>query len=420
MSNTKKESFWRRLGPGIITGASDDDPSGILTYLQSGAMLGVRTLWTALLTLPLMYAIQEMCARIGFVTDRGLMYLIKHRYARPVAITVAAVSVIVITVNVGADLLAVGTVLERLTSLSRFLWLPLVAATILLGTIFFSYRRFARVLIYLTLSLFCYVIATFAMHVDWTAALRATFIPTFEWSKNYILLVTGILGTTISPYLFFWQASEEVEEERERIAEHVTRRFAVTKRGLKDLDRDTLLGMLFSNVVTWFIIAGASQLGATYGVREIANFDQASLVLQPILGAFAYFMFAIGIIGTGLLAIPVLAGAVGYILAEVFGWREGMNKRFRQAPGFYLAIVGATAIGMLLSFLGLDPVTLLIYTAVFYTLITPPLIFLIMRIGNDERLMQQYKNSRLSNVLGWLTFAVTTAVAVLYLISLAY
>jgi NRAMP (natural resistance-associated macrophage protein)-like metal ion transporter len=408
------------LGPGIITGASDDDPSGILTYLQSGAVLGVRTLWTALLTLPLMYAVQEMCARIGFVTERGLMHLIKRRYARSVVVAIAAVSVIVIVTNIGADLLAVGTVLERLSSVSRFLWLPLVAAAILLGTIFFSYRRFARVLLVLSLSLFCYVIAAFYLNVDWAAALRATFIPSLPWSKKGILLVTAILGTTISPYLFFWQASEEVEEERERIREHPTRRFTVTRRELKGLDRGTLIGMVFSNIVTWFIIAGASRLGTGYGVHEIANFDQASLVLRPILGPFAYLMFAIGIIGTALLAIPVLAGAVGYILSEIFDWREGMNKRFRQAHGFYLAIIGATVIGMLLCFLGLDPVTLLIYTAVLYTLITPPLVFLIMRIGNDERLMKQYKNSRLSNVFGWLTFGVTGAAAVAYLVSVIF
>jgi NRAMP (natural resistance-associated macrophage protein)-like metal ion transporter len=420
MSTPRSKNFFKRLGPGIITGASDDDPSGILTYLQTGAVVGLHALWTALLTLPLMYSVQEMCGRIGFVTNKGLMRIIKEHYARPVLFIVAAVSVIVITVNIGADLLAVSVVLEKLVGISRLIWLPVVAAVILAGTIYLSYRKFSRALIWLSLSLFCYVAATFALRVDWVAALRETFLPSFTFSKETILLLTGVLGTTISPYLFFWQTSEEVEEKNELKTEHPSRKLVVTHRQLRTLDEDTFLGMLLSNVVMWFIIAGASRLGAVYGIHEIANFDQAALVLQPILGSFAYIVFSLGIIGTGLLAIPVLAGSVGYILAEIFNWREGMNRKFRQAHGFYAAIAGATIGGMLLIFLRLDPITLLIYAAVLYAIITPPLIYLIIRIANDPAIMHRERNSRLANTLGWLAFGVTAAAVVLYIASLLF
>ncbi len=412
------KSLSKKLGPGIITGASDDDPSGILTYLQAGVIMGVSSLWTALLSLPLMYTIQEMCARIGLVTDKGLMRLIKEHYPKWVLWTITIISGIVITINIGADLLAIGVVAEKLTDISRFLWLPLTAALILSGMIFFSYKKFVKVLKWLTLSLFFYIITVLYINVDWREAILSTVWPAnFEWNTTTIILVAAIVGTTISPYLFFWQAQEEVEERNQIEAKRKSKRFVVTKRELKDLKEDTFVGMLFSNSVMWFIIIAAAHLARFYGLNEIENFDQAAMALKPLLGDKAFLMFSLGIIGTGLLAIPVLSGSVGYLIAEAFGWREGLNKHFSKAKSFYGVIILSTAVGMLLSFSGLDPVQLLVYTGVFYTLITPPLIFIIIRLANDPKVMGKKTNSFASNALGWTAFGLISLLIILYLIA---
>ncbi len=414
MSYLNPMGWLKKLGPGLITGASDDDPSGILTYLQAGTVLGLKALWTALFTLPLMYGIQEMCARIGLQTDRGLMRLIKERYSRVVLYTVAIVSALVITINIGADLTAVGVVMEDLLGGSGVWWLSLIVVVILIATIKLSYQKFARLLKWLTISLFCYVLTVFFLQVDWLAALRASITISLDWSPTSIMLITAILGTTISPYLFFWQANEEVEE-RDHVSAGRLKKFIVTKHELKLLKADVFTGMLFSNIVMWFIIVGASQMSATYGIGEITNFSQAALVLRPLLGTVAYTAFALGIIGTALLAIPVLAGSVGYIVAETLGWNEGMNNTYTQARGYYGVIIVAMVIGTALTLLQLDPVKLLIYAAVLYTLITPPLIIIILHIANDRKLMGVHKNSWISNTLGIITLVVMATAAIMYL-----
>lgn len=411
-------NFFSKFGPGLITGASDDDPSGILTYLQAGAILGLKSLWMTLFTLPLMYGIQEMCGRIGLVTKKGLLTLIKENFSKLILYPIALISLVVITINLGADLLAISVVLEKLFDVGRIFWLIGTAVIILFFTIFLSYKKFARVLKWLTLSLFFYVVAVFYMHLDFGKSLAATFLPSFSWGKESLLILAAIFGTTVSPYLFFWQTSEEVEEREEKTRHKFLKRFLVTKHDLKDLKEDTFLGMLFSNVVMWFIIAGASQLGSLYGLKAITNFDDASLVLKSLLGNWAYLSFSLGIIGTGLLAIPVLGGCVGYILAEIFNWQEGMNKTFLQAKGFYLAIGGATVVGIFLSIFNLDPVKLLIYTAVFYTLATPLLVLLILRLGNDKKVMKHNTNSAWSNFLGIATFLISSIIVLLYLSTL--
>jgi len=404
------KNFKEKFGPGIITGASDDDPAGILTYLQAGVVLGLSSLWTALLTLPLMYSVQEMCARIGLVTGHGLIHLIKKRYGRLLLWSIALISTIVITINIGADLLAIGVVMEKFTDLSRLIWLVLGAGVILSATIFFSYRMFARILKWLTFSLFFYVATVLYLNIDWSSALVSTIWPIhFQFNQTSLFLLAAIVGTTISPYLFFWQAEEEVEEKSSR------RIFFVTKHELKDLKEDTFLGMLFSNGVMWFLILAAAQLAKLYGLGVIENFDQAALALKPLLGNAAFLMFGLGIIGTGMLAIPVLAGSIGYMWAEVFNWREGLNKIFRKAPAFYWVIILATAVGVALSFSGLDPVKLLVYTGVLYALITPPLIIIILHLANDKKVMGHKTNSRVSNILGWFS-ALVIMVLVLYLL----
>lgn len=408
-----------KLGPGIITGASDDDPSGILTYLQAGVVMGISSLWTALVTLPLMYIIQEMCARLGFVTDKGLIRLIKEHYSRPLLYIITIISVIAITVNIGADLLAIGVVAEKITDLPRWFWVPVAAGLILFSTIFFSYKSFARILKWLALSLLFYVATVLYINIDWREAILSTIWPSgFEWNTTSIMLVAAIVGTTISPYLFFWQTEEEVEERNELQRQKGLRRFLVTKHELKDLKEDTFLGMLFSNAVMWFLLLAASQLSRLYGLGVIENFDQAALALEPLLGDQAFLMFSLGIIGTALLAIPVLAGSVGYILAEVFNWREGLNMSFSKATSFYGAICLATFLGMVLSLTGIDPIALLIYTAVFYTIITPILIFIIIRLGSNKKIMGERRNSIVSNILGWTAFGLISILVIAYLITL--
>ena len=413
----KRDPFWKRLGPGVITGASDDDPSGILTYLQAGAVMKTAGLWIAFFTLPLMYAVQEMCGRIGFKTDKGLSEIMRERYPKWLLFPIALVSVVVITINIGADLLAIGTVSEGLSGISKVFWIILFSAVITFSTIFFSYRRFAGVLKWLTLSLFCYIATVFFIKVDWGAVLLATVTPTMVFSKEWLAIVSAIIGTTISPYLFYWEAREEAEERDEEVSRHPLRRFLVTRKKISDIKADTFVGMLFSNVVMWFIILGASQLNALYGVGEITSFDQAALALKPLLGEFAYSIFAVGVIGTGMLAIPVLAGSVGYIVAEVFRWKEGMNKKFSEAKGFYFSIIGAALFGAVMAITGKDPVAMLILTAILYSLITPPLILMILRIANDKRLMGDKRNGPVSNILGTAAFIATGLAVVAYILS---
>lgn len=416
----KSKKFLNKLGPGLVTGASDDDPSGILTYLQTGVILGAKSLWFALFTLPMMYAIQEMCGRIGYVTDKGLIKIIKEYYSKFILYPVAFFSVLVITINIGADLSAVGVILEKFTGIERLFWIPIISIFILLFMILFSYQRLAKILKWLTLTLFFYIFATFFMNIDWMSAIKSTFVPTFNFSKTNLILLTAILGTTISPYLFFWQANVEVEERDNEKIKKSLKRFLVTKNELKILREDTFFGMFFSNLVMWFIIVGASYLAGSYGVSEIQSFDQAALVLKPLLGDMAFLAFGLGIIGTGLLAIPILAGSVGYILSEIFNWQEGLNKKFRKARGFYLVIIVATFLGMVINFFGIDPIKILIYAAVFYAIITPVLIFLILKISNNSKIMNNKTNSRTINILGGITFISTTFAVIAYLISVVF
>lgn len=411
-------SLWKRVrkignkvGPGIITGAADDDPSGILTYLQSGFLYGFKILWMAFLALPFIIAMQEMAARIGYVTDKGLVKVIREHYAKGFLYFIAVISIVVITMNIGADLVAVGTVLNVLAPVSVFFWVPLAAFIIFVFTIFLSYPTFASVLKWLTLSLFFYIVAALSTPIGWLTILQSTFIPAIDFNKNYILLLAAFFGTTISPYLFFWQADEEVEERNEQKKERKLKRFLVTKNELKHLRKDTVLGMIFSEVITWFIVVTAGGLALANGPQMITTFEQASTVLRPLLGNGAFVVFSLGIIGTGLLAIPVLAGSIGYMLSEIFGWVEGMNKTWREAKNFYIVMVASAVSGVVMVLLGVNPVTALIYTAVFYSIITPPIVYVIMDIANNRKIMGEKTNGPLANIFGWLTFFFSLLVA---------
>lgn len=414
----KKLRFFKNLGPGLITGASDDDPSGILTYLQGGAMLGFNALWTALFTLPMMISIQEIAGRIGLVTDKGIIEIIKENYSKLVLFPIVFISTVVVVINIGADLLAIGTAIGGMVPISNYVILPIVTILILSGTVFFPYREFAEILKWLTLSLLFYVLAVLYLKVDWLAALKGTIIPQMPFTKNSILIIAAIFGTTVSPYLLFWQTNEEIEEKIEHERKSSMSQEKINKREISDMTKDTAVGMTYSNVVAWFIIAGAAIMAGTSGINSIANFSEAALVLRPLLGQSAYLAFVLGIVGSGFLVIPILAGNIGYMFAETFGWEKGINKKFGQAKGFYGTIIIATVVGLIMDFIGLDPVLLLVYTALFYALITPPIIYILLKIGNSRKIMGKWTNSKKSNLFGIITLIFSTFLVCIYFASL--
>ncbi|TSC57996.1 MAG: Mn2+ and Fe2+ transporters of the NRAMP family [Candidatus Peregrinibacteria bacterium Greene0416_19] len=399
---SRRKSFLQRLGPGFITGASDDDPSGIATYAQTGAQFGYRQLWASLYTLPFMIAVQEMCGRIGLVTGKGLAGVIRKHYSRPLLYTAAVLLLVANTVNIGADLGAMASAAELVTGLPFVTWLLGMTVVTLVLEVFVSYRVYARYLKYLTLSLLAYVVTALAIAQDWPAAFAATLIPTFTFSKDSIMNLVAFLGTTISPYLFFWQASEEVEEE---VAEGKLRTMGMGKPHIDETDMrnmriDTVLGMTFSNLVTFFIIVTAASTLHRHGITQINTAVDAARALEPVAGSYAALLFALGIIGTGLLAVPVLAGSASYALAEALDWKEGLYRKFRDAHGFYGIITLATVAGLLVNFIGVPPFRMLYAAAILNGIIAPPLLLIILLIANDRRIMGRQVNNSLSNVLG--------------------
>jgi NRAMP (natural resistance-associated macrophage protein)-like metal ion transporter len=395
--------YWKILGPGLVTGAADDDPSGIATYSQTGAMFGYSQMWVALFSYPFMTTVQEMCGRIGLVTGDGLSGVIRKNYSRRILWMAVAVLVIANTINIGADLGAMASALQLVVP---FPFLPLLVS-IALGTlllqIFVPYPTYAKFLKYLALTLFAYVAVAFMVKVDWFAVLRSTLVPHVEFSRDYILNIAAFLGTTISPYLFFWQADEEVEEEivSGKISDMGAGSPEVSAADMSNMRADTVIGMLISNLVAFFILVTvASTLGAA-GITHIETAAQAAEALRPLAGDFAFLLFAAGIFGTGLLAIPVLAGSAGYAVAEALEWKAGLGKRFGQAQGFYIVISLATLVGLLVNFTPIGPMTMLYYAAMLNGVLAPPLIVLILLISNNERIMGGHTNGIVSNVLGW-------------------
>jgi NRAMP (natural resistance-associated macrophage protein)-like metal ion transporter len=396
------------IGPGLVTGAADDDPSGIGTYSQAGAAFGPGLLWLAAYMLPLMIAVQEMCARIGLVTNQGLAAVIKTHYGRRVLRASVVLLVVANTINIGADLGAMAASTRLL--LPRAPFYPLVlafAVGMVVLEVYVPYRTYAQVLKILALSLLAYIITGIVIHPDWGALLVSTFVPHWQATPAYVALVVAMLGTTISPYLFFWQASEEVEEtllEQARQSEP-ERRQPETQlaQRLKGMRLDTVLGMTFSEVTTWFIIVTAGSTLYAHGITNIQTADQAALALRPLAGRFAEAVFALGIVGTGLLAIPVLAGSAAYGVAEALGWREGLGQPARDARGFYGVIALATLIGMLLNVVGVNPITALVLTAIINGIVAVPLLVLILLIANNRNIMGPHVNRWLSNVVGIIT-----------------
>jgi NRAMP (natural resistance-associated macrophage protein)-like metal ion transporter len=402
--------FFAELGPGLVTGAADDDPSGISTYSVTGAAFGYAPLWTALFSFPLMVAVQMMCARLGLVTGRGLAGVIRKQYSRRVLWGACSLLIIANVVNIGADLGGMAEATELVTGINSLLLTPLYAILIVSLLFWTSYKNIARTFKWLTLVLFAYVLAAFLAHPDWGAVLRATAVPHIELSRAYLATFVGILGTTVSPYLFFWQASQEVEEERASGKRTVGQRRGATDEDIRRSRRDVVTGMLFSNVVMYFIILTTAATLHAHGHTDILTAKQAAEALRPLAGEGAYLLFALGLIGTGMLGIPVLAGASAYAVAEAAAWRNSLGDRPRLAPKFYAVIAVSMVIGLVLDFAGFNAVKMLFWAAVINGVLAPPLIALVLLLTSDPKVMGKRVNPPLLRWLGWGT-AITMAAA---------
>ncbi len=410
---SKLAKFWKLLGPGLVTGASDDDPSGIATYSQAGAAFGLATLWTAILAFPLMASIQQMCARIGLVTSQGLTGTLKKHYPKPVLYLMLLFSFPAIVLNIGADIAGMGAVGNLLFPTIDASFFSVFFTILLLGLIIYlPYAKIAAVLKYLCIVMLVYFIVPFLYHQDFMEIAKATVIPTIHFNKSFVAILVGILGTTISPYLFFWQASVEVEEMKNK-----SKHLIVNKKIIHEMRQDVDFGMTFSGFVMYFIILTTGTVLYQEGVHQIDTVEQAAMALKPLAGKLAYLLFAIGVIGTGLIAIPVLSGSLSYIFTETFGWEQGLDKKFHEAKGFYAIIAISLLLGLTLNYVGISPIDALIYTAILYGITAPVLIAIILHISNNKLIMGEFVNSRLSNVLGFVALFVMTiaAIALIYL-----
>ena len=408
----KSGEYWRKLGPGLTTGAADDDPSGIGTYSQTGSAYGYQFLWLSVVTFPFMALVQEMCARIGLVTGQGLAANIKQHFSRKV-LTVATILLFSANVfNIGADLGAMAKAMQLLApSIPFALLISLFTVLCVVLQVFVSYARYAHFLKWLTLALLAYVASAFLVDIDWGQVLAHAFIPRVELNKDMLLLVTAVLGTTISPYLFFWQTSQEVEDEISKGRNTREERIGATEEEIHEMHIDVWSGMFFSNLVMFFIIATcAATLHAT-GITDITSAEQAALALRPIAGEYAYLLFAIGIIATGLLAIPVLAGGASYAISESFGWKEGLYRKPKEAYAFYGVIVLAMLCGFGLNFIGLDPMKALLYSAMANGIVAPLVLFFIVKLSGSVEVMGNRANSSFSTFLGWVVVGAMTATA---------
>jgi NRAMP (natural resistance-associated macrophage protein)-like metal ion transporter len=415
VDSPRRRRWYSVLGPGLVTGAADDDPSGIGTYSQVGAQFGYTQPWALLFSLPLMAAIQEICARIGAGTGLGIAQNLKEHYPRALLRIVVLLLLVANVINLGADLGAMGAAVALIVPG------PALAATIVFGLVsillevFVSYARYAAVLKWATLSLFSYFAVVLLAEVDWYAALKGTLVPHFAFTKDHVTALVAVLGTTISPYLFFWQSGQEVEEQHRR---HVKPLMVSPRSAGPELRRirvDTLVGMAFSNLTAIVIVIATAATLHKAGITQIDSAVEAASALRPLAGELAFALFALGIVSTGLLAVPVLAGSAAYAVAEMFGWREGLNQRPREAKAFYAVIAVATLAGVAMSFLAINPMKALYWAAVVNGLLAPPLMIVTMLIARNPKVMGELTISRGLAFWGWLSTGVMGAVAVLFM-----
>ncbi len=402
----KAQKFLRILGPGLVTGASDDDPAGIATYSQAGAQFGLLTLWTAMITFPLMASIQEMCARIGMVTSQGLTGTLKKNYPPVILYLMVIFSFPAIILNISADIAAMGAVANLIFPAVHPIYFSIAFTVILLSfIIYLPYQKFAAVLKYLCIFLLVYLVVPFLSKQDWGDIAFHTFIPSIHLNKEFLNILVAILGTTISPYLFFWQATMEVESMKH--GKHLV----VNRRLINKMRVDVDFGMLFSNLVMFFMILTAGTVLFKGGLHQIDTVEQAAKALEPLAGKAAYYLFAIGVVGTGFLAIPVLSGSLSYIVSETFGWEEGLDKKFHEARQFYIVIVISLVGGLLINSIGISPIHALIYSAVLYGITSPVIIAIVLHISNNKKVMGEFTNNTRSNILGVATLLFMTVSA---------
>jgi NRAMP (natural resistance-associated macrophage protein)-like metal ion transporter len=408
---------WRRLlrllGPGLITGASDDDPSGIATYSQAGAQFGFAMTWTMLFTWPLMAAIQEISARIGRVTGKGIAANLREHYPPSLLRGMVGLLLIANFLNLGADLGAMGDAVRLLVGGPVGLYVILFAALCAVLEIYSNYQNYVKLLKWLALSLFAYVATALTIRVPWGEVAYNTFVPHLAWRQDYLVVIVAVLGTTISPYLFFWQASEEAEDERADAASHpLTETPDDAPRELRRIEFDTYIGMGLSNLIALFIIVTTAATLNRHGITDIQTSEQAALALRPIAGDLAFFVFALGIVGTGLLAVPVLAGSAAYAVAEAMGWPSGLARLPREAKAFYATIVGGTLIGVTINFVNLDPIKALFWVAVINGVVAVPVMVMMMLMTMRPEVMGPFTLPRPLQAVGWLSTAAMAAAVV--------
>lgn len=401
------EGYWETLGPGLTTGAADDDPSGIATYSQAGAQYGLQLIWLSLFTYPFMAIVQEMCARIGIVSGQGLAANIRKHFSAKALYLTTALLFFANTLNIAADLGAMAAASQLLLPWVDFDFLIIFFAVVsLLLQIFVSYSAYAKYLKYLTFVLLSYVVVALVVHLDWGTVIYHTVVPSLSFSSDQIFIICAVLGTTISPYLFFWQTSQEVEEDIMRGETSIpARRAQATPQALSRMRTDVWSGMFFSNAVSFFIFAACAGTLYAHGIGNIATADQAALALEPF-GEMAYFLFAFGIIGTGMLALPVFAGSTAYALAESFGWRYGLYRKLNQAYAFYGVIIISMLIAVIAEFVHLDPIRGLIYAAVANGVIAPVILYFVVKLSSNKHLMGAHANKRFTAGFGWVTIVV--------------
>jgi NRAMP (natural resistance-associated macrophage protein)-like metal ion transporter len=415
-SKNRVELFFADLGPGLITGCADDDPSGISTYSVTGATFGYGLLWTALISFPMMVSVQLMCGRLGMVTGRGLSGVVRRRYSKWVLWGACLLLVVANVVNIAADLGGMADATQMLTGVSALFWNPLYTALIVGFLFWSSYRQIARIFKWITLVLLAYVATAFFAGVNWHQAVLATLLPHIEWSRDYLAVVVGVLGTTISPYLFYWQASQEVEEER-ATGKSLNQRKGASDEDLRRLRVDVMTGMFASNFVMYFIILTTAATLHAHGVVKIDTAKQAAEALRPLAGNGAYLLFTLGLIGTGMLGVPVLAGSCAYAISEAAAWRASLERKPSGAKRFYAVLAAAMTIGLAINYAGLDAVKMLFWSAVVNGVLAPPLILLVLLLTSDPRVMGDRVSSTLERSVGWMTFAVMAAAALGLLIT---
>lgn len=409
--------YIKKIGPGVITGAADDDPAGIATYSQAGAQYGTSLIWLAAWVYPFVATVQEMCARIALVTGRGLASNIKSTYSKKILYVCTILLFFANTLNIGADLGAMSKAIQLIIPKSSFIFLVIFTGIVgLFLEVLIPYRKYAKYLKWLIFAVFAYIFTGFIINMDWSLLLHDGLIPQITFSKVQILLITGILGTTISPYLFFWQTSQEIEEEISEGMTTVHERKEIGPSEIKKMRIDIWVGMFLSNVVMFFIIAVCSHTLFANGITNIETAADAARALAPLAGNFASLLFAIGIIGTGLLAIPILAGSTAYAISESFGWKEGLYRKFKTAHAFYGVIIVSIIIGILLNFIGINPIKALIYSAIANGIVAPVILIFIVGISSSKKIMGEFKNGKITKTLGWIAtiFMGITAIAAIY------